>query len=497
MTSPHQPRSRRRRNALRLPFSVLLATAVVAAPAPRPAAASDPAGATVQVVAQVSPPDWASPWQRTGVQSVAGSGVVLEGGRILTNAHVVADAVSVEVKRSGRTRRFTAAVEHVCHPCDLALLTVAEEGFLEGVEPLALGGLPRLEDKVQVYGFPVGGETVSVSSGVVSRIEVGTYAHSLEDLLMIQIDAAVNPGNSGGPVLVDGKLVGVASQYLEEAENIGYIIPVPVVRHFLDDVADGGFDGFPRLGVELQPVGSAVFSEYLGVGKTPAGGMVARVNFGSPAWGVLEPGDVLLRIGDRAVAEDLTVELSPGRRVWYGHLVRSRQMGESLDLALVRQGNLETGTVILKPWRPLVPGYRQGAGSWYMFGGLVFQPLSAELLASLEDDSHPGMMRYYTDENVVTPSRQQVVVISHVLADEVNKGFDAAAHRVVVAVDRKPVSDLRQMISLIEGGRFPFLRLETEDGYVVVMRRDEARRAGDGIVSRHGLPADRSADLKP
>ena len=72
---------------------------------------------------------------------------------------------------------------------------------------------------------------MSITRGVVSRIEHDAYAHSSIELLAVQIDAAINSGNSGGPVLTDHSISGVVMQYLPDSENIGYMVPAPVVRH--------------------------------------------------------------------------------------------------------------------------------------------------------------------------------------------------------------------------------------------------------------------------
>ncbi|KAG6503303.1 hypothetical protein ZIOFF_035614 [Zingiber officinale] len=112
------------------------------------------------------------------------------------------------------------------------------------------------KDSVTVVGYPLGGDTISMTKGVVSRIE---YAHGFSDLLGIQIDAAINPGNSGGPAFNDlGECIGVImfngnASESEDIENIGYVIPTTVVSHFLDDYErNGKYTGFPSLGVLLQ-----------------------------------------------------------------------------------------------------------------------------------------------------------------------------------------------------------------------------------------------------
>lgn len=128
-----------------------------------------------------------------------------------------------QVKRRGDDTKFLAKVLAIGTECDVALLTVDDDAFWEGLRPLEFGGLPRLQDAVAVVGYPIGGDTISVTSGVVSRIEVLSYAHGSTELLGIQIDAAINSGNSGGPVFNSrGECVGIAFQSLTgDAENIG------------------------------------------------------------------------------------------------------------------------------------------------------------------------------------------------------------------------------------------------------------------------------------
>ena len=156
---------------------------------------------------------------------------------------------NVRVRRHGESKKHTARVLHIGHECDLALLTVDDRSFFDGIQPLIFGGVPQLQRSVICLGYPIGGDNISVSKGVVSRVDVTEYAHAGEYLLAVQIDAAINPGNSGGPALLDDKVVGVAFESLDEGENVGYIIPVPVIQHFLQDVqVHGKYTGFCVVG---------------------------------------------------------------------------------------------------------------------------------------------------------------------------------------------------------------------------------------------------------
>ncbi|PPR86116.1 hypothetical protein GOBAR_AA34573 [Gossypium barbadense] len=161
----------------------------------------------------------------------------------LQDANFLNAVVKVKVKRRGDDTKYVAKVLARGVDCDIALLSVESEEFWKGAKPLHLGHLPRLQDAVTVVGYPLGGDTISVTKGVVSRIEVTSYAHGSSDLLGIQIDAAINPGNSGGPAFNEqGECIGVAFQVYrsEEAENIGYVIPTTVVSHFLNDYERNG-----------------------------------------------------------------------------------------------------------------------------------------------------------------------------------------------------------------------------------------------------------------
>ncbi|MDX1388796.1 MAG: serine protease [Acidobacteriota bacterium] len=461
--------------------------------------------AVVKVFTQSDAPDYDQPWQTEGVVSSAGSGLVVStarGPRVLTNAHVVENQVFIEVRRYGKPTKYVAEVEGAGHDCDLALLTVEGNGFFRGATPIPIGELPMLGNHVTVLGYPIGGDRLSLTQGIVSRIEMAQYAHSQRRLLSVQIDAAINAGNSGGPVVGDdGRLVGVAFQALDEGENIGYVIGSPVVRRFLSDLDDGTFDGFPDIGIVTQPLGSQSHRGALGLPARLHGGLlVADVVYGGSAWRCLRRGDVLLKIGRSPVASDGTVNFRKGERIHYSHVVAQRQMGQSLTVEFWRGGKARQCDIRLKPPRRLVPEDRYDVKpTYFVHAGLLFVPLTRDYLKTWGSEwwsSAPAKLQSIYENQIRTSTRREVVLLQKVLADRVNQGYHEMESQVVVRVQGKRIRRLSELIRIVGAAKARFLRFDFDDRTSIVLDRSLAAQRHEAILKRFGIPHDRSEDLR-
>lgn len=455
----------------------------------------------VKVLTVSDDPDYDQPWQTRGPSSATGSGAIVKtkrGLRVLTNAHVVQNQVFVEVRRHGLSEKYAAEVEGVGHECDLALLRVDNRDFFAGAKAIPLGKLPALSQHVSVLGYPIGGERLSVTQGVLSRIEVTSYAQSQRRLLAGQIDAAINAGNSGGPVVRNGRLVGVAFQSLEEGENIGYMIAEPVVRHFLHDLEDGAFDGFPDLGAITHNLESEAHRRSLGLTE-PHGVLVSDVVFGGSAWNALKRGDVLLEIDGTKIAADGTVPFARGSRIDYAYVVSLHHVGERLDMKVWRDHRTVNLSVELLPPQHLVAEDRYDVKpTYYIFGGLLFVPLTRDYLKTWGQHwwahaPHALMAKY--ESAIRTPAQHEVVVLQKVLADPVNHGYHDLESVEIVRVQGKAIRSLRDLIRYVETDASEFVSFETADGVVIVLDRKQALFRMPHVMRRFGVPRDRSADL--
>ena len=343
----------------------------------------------VKIYVTLQQEDFLQPWQPRPPVSGNGSGFIIKGKRIMTNAHVVSDARFIEVQREGDPAKYPATVAFIAHDCDLAVLTVKDERFFADTRPLSFGrDLPSLNDSVVVLGYPMGGDRLSLTKGVVSRIDYSLYSHSAVDShLVMQVDAAINPGNSGGPVLFGDMAVAVAFQGIVGAQNLGYAIPLPVIEHFLKDIEDGTYDGYPELGVEHMETRNPALRADLGLPPSLTGVVVAYVDPFAAAAGLLKPRDVLLAIDGHPIADDGSVGMD-GNSVEYAEFVERKQCTETIILTLWRSN--QTAAVIVPLKRKADPFiFRQTYDQkpeYVITGGLVFSPLSRGYLATLGND---------------------------------------------------------------------------------------------------------------
>lgn len=478
---------------------------------PRTDAADAFRRAAVKIFTVIKRPNYYQPWDLGYQSNSGGSGCVIEGRRILTNAHVVADQVFVEVLKPGETTKFTASVEHVDHECELAVLRVNDPAFFRGTVPVRLGQLLERRKKVAVCGFPVGGNDLSITEGVVSRVEVVTYTHSQRELLAMQTDAAINPGNSGGPVIHEGRLVGIAFQSYSGsgAENTGYAVPVPIIRRFLKEVESGGCRGVPHLGIHWQKMESASLRASLGMRADQTGILVTKVVHGSSADGVLAENDVVTAISGSRLANDGSARLSASDRVNFTHLVSQERVGDVLALSILRGGRKHEVSVTLGPIKELVPGPRYDVRPTYLlFAGLVFMPLTHNFLRVWEWNDVEPRFKYLHSHGLPSPRRKGIVFINQVLAHPVNVGYHNLRSAIVERVNGARIREMADVTTALKRPRGGYQVIELDHhpilggadydrafGNRLVLDAEAAQASTAEILARYGIARDRSRDM--
>lgn len=464
------------------------------------AQAAEPEKSVVQILNFSQQPVWDEPWRFDSVRRSSGTGFVIKGKRIMTNAHVVSWGRQILVKRYQDPRPYNARVVFIGHDCDLALLEVEDEAFFNGLEPLVMGDLPPVRSTVVTYGYPAGGEQISYTRGVVSRIEVQNYVHiGNRGLLTVQTDAAINPGNSGGPVIQDDKVVGVAFQGISGLENTGFFIPPPVVEHFLKDVEDGTYHGFPQAGIRLSPLQNDAYRRYLKLKDDDIGARIDGIQNIPSTQKVLRPDDVLLQVGKFPVGSDGTV-VYEGNRVSLSAAMQEVQHGESVKLKVWREGKeVELDLpVFVNDADKVVGNQHDVLPRYYIYGGMVFTPLSLDYLKTFgrnwsDDTSNEVVYElYYRRAEAPETLRTEPVMLATTLAHPVNANFSIKGRILVDKINGKKIDKLEDVVAAFAENKegqhlIEFIPLNSMEA----IDRVEADTANPQILKTYGIAQDR------
>jgi S1-C subfamily serine protease len=451
----------------------------------------------VRVFATTQDPDYDCPWQARTPSRSTGSGVVIGPDQILTGAHVVANGTFLQIQKLSDPNKTVAHVVSVCHDADLALLEVEAEGFLSDIEPAPLGELPDLRQKVSVVGYPVGGEEISITEGVVSRLEVQRYSHSQRHLLAVTVDAAINAGNSGGPVFSGNEVVGIAFQKLSGADNIGEMVPPPVIRTFLDGIEAGKEPRIPGMGISTQNLENPQLRRKLGLTEDESGVMIVGIEYGSAAQGCLNKRDVLLEVDGLRIANNGTVQYRDRYRTRYDVLLGQNYIGNTMKLRVLRGGERIDVDMTLRQLRYLVPRAQYDVQpTYFVYGGLVFQALTRDFLATWESwwNKAPKEFLNYYYSGTRTEERQQVVVLTQILADELNVGYGHLYNEGIKELNGVKVRDMVDFVERIEATE-GVVEINTSSGGVIMLDAAETKAAQLRIMQRYHIARDRSANL--
>ncbi len=442
-------------------------------------------------------PDYRTPWNPGNISRGSGTGFLIGVNRFLTNAHVDSNSRLVYLKKINDPRPYKARILHIAHDCDLAMLELEDPTPFADVPPLQLGDIPRLNTEVIAVGYPIGGQRISVTRGVVSRIDFRPYSHSEVDFhLTIQVDAAINPGNSGGPVLQDGNVVGVAFQGYSGAvaQNVGYMIPFPVIERFLTDVEDGAYDHYVDLAIGEFNLLNPAQRRALGLEQNDVGVMVSDVNSAGSAGGKVEVTDVLLAIDGHPIASNGMVNIH-GEEVNMNEIVERKFAGDHITLKVWRDGKAIDVDIALKRFLPYLMQAAQydKKPEYLVFAGLVFQPLDRNLAGARgTDDLHVRYLFNHFVSDKLYEERPEVVILTSVLPDAINTHLQSLAG---CAIDEVNGREIKSMLDLHEALNDPQPREYhvvkcLGQGLPIVLEASRVPEAQKRIMAQYGIPAD-------
>jgi S1-C subfamily serine protease len=475
-------------------------------PVPVPIAPTKPNGpvhkSLVRITATAVEPDYKAPWNAGSLGRGVGAGFVIDGNRIMTNAHVVSNSRYLTVERDGDPNKYRARVLFIGHDCDLALITVDAPNFFKNMLPLKFGGIPALESAVSAYGYPIGGERMSVTTGIVSRVDFQLYTHSsIDQHLAIQISAQINPGNSGGPVMQNGKVVGVAFQGYsgDVAQGVAYMIPTPVINRFLKDIGNGHYDKYVDLGITYSKLQNPAQRRFLGLKEDDRGVLVSTVVAAGPSANILRPGDVLLAIDDHPIASDSNVELE-GERADFQEVVERKFNGDSVKFDIWRDKQPVTIEIKLyTPWPYRIQGHSYDVRPRYvLYGGLLFQPLNLDLLEAYRptDLRLRHFFEYFVLEQLYL-EHPDVIVLTNILPDPTNTYLAPYRGGIVDEINGRKIRTLDELAKAFAETPEHFVIRMIGDGPPLVLDRNKVEAARERIKTRYNVLKEQNLEEQP
>jgi S1-C subfamily serine protease len=459
----------------------------------------------VKVFSTLRYPDPSKPWTKAAPSEVTGSGVVIEGKRILSNAHVVLYASQIQVQANQAGDKISATVEAVAPGIDLAVLKLDDESLFDTHPPLARAKtIPDIKDPVLVYGYPQGGNSLSITKGIVSRIEFTPYNFPVSGL-RIQIDAAINPGNSGGPAVAGDKMIGLAFSHLGNSENIGYIIPAEEIDLFLQDIQDGHYHGKPAMYEDLQTLENPALRTFLKLDKTVEG-MVVHKPDSSAADYPLKEWDLITKIGDTPVDDQGMIKAGANLRVRFEYLVQKLAKNGKVPLTVVRAGKeMPVELPVSTKRRMLIPDLEGAYPSYFVYGPLAFTPATEQFVGGLLRNNTRAM-NYLTalgsplisrnGERPAFEGEGLVVVSSPFFPHKLSKGYSDPFAQVVKSVNGIPIKNLNHLVEVLRDAKDEYITIEFNSRYgeTLVFPRKEMAAATDEILSDNGVRSQGTPD---
>ena len=439
--------------------------------------------------------DYLSPWQYGQSANSTATGFIIDGERIITNAHAVLNSKFLQVRKEGDSKKYKAVVKFTSEEYDLALVEIEDKSFFNGTVPLKLGTLPEIQEKLTVYGYPLGGDKLSTTQGIVSRMEHNTYTLTNRKFLIGQTDAAINSGNSGGPVVSKGKVAGVAFAGLNSADNIGYFIPVNILNNFLEDIKDGKYDGPPLLGVEWLELESPSHRRMLGIEDKTGGILIKKVFKNSPFEGVLQKNDVLMKLDNYPIEYDGTIEFRKNEKTDFSYVNQEKKYGENLSYEIIRDKKTKTGQVKLEKkdikYTVVTEVTIETPPSYMVYGGLLFEPLTSNYMAGVVEK-----LGSVYDKEELYKDYKQLVVLVRVLPFDVNLGYTDAEHEIIVKVNGEKYKDFKDFAQKVKNVKSGFIVFENDNGDEIVLDVKEVEEQREALMQNYNISSDMSDDIK-
>lgn len=400
-------------------------------------------------------PDAEAPWALQNLDLTGHAGVVVAENRILTQASIVTHAAYIQAQKVDDVEKIPLKVVFADYEANLALLAPADGRKLAGVKVMPLGPDIPVGSDVWLIGIENDRQLQRISLRAMEvRLREASPGGAI--LSTFSLSGQARSSCKSDPVVRSGVLVGLC---IGVADAQPQVLTSGVLRHFLADrLEPEHYRGFGWSGISLFPVKSPWQRKLLGVPAGKGAQRVASVAETSPFFDCAKIDDVIIAVDDVMIDQRGFFHHPRWGSVPIGHYIIGKYAGEHMNIRFLRSGQMQTCTKVLRRYSSqdnVVPGPSNGGGFPHLiFGGLLFRELGADFLSLFGKDwprtSPPALSFFYHFMNEPSLVRRRILVLSNVLADEFNAGYEKLENLILESVNGRPVSSLEELKVLLK-----------------------------------------------
>jgi S1-C subfamily serine protease len=295
----------------------------------------------------------------------------------------------------------------------------------------------------------------------------------------------------------------VAFQSAVRGENIGYMVPAPVINHFLTDISNGEYSGFPELGILFQKMENPDIREKYKMKQNHSGILVIGILYDSPVKDIINIDDVVLSIEGNVIENDGSVEFRAGERTSLNYVVQKKFINDTITIKVLRNGSTKELkvklTVPMNSTRLVPLEQYETPPTYYISGGLIFAPLTKNYLFEWGNQwffSAPAKLLDIYQNGVRTEDRKEVILLTKVLADEINLGYHDIDNVIITKINGKQISSMKDVVDVIENNKGVYHIIEDDTGKKIILRKDQVDKYSSRILQTYRIDSDRSDNLK-
>jgi hypothetical protein len=436
----------------------------------------------VDVLVTTQTCDERMPWRLSRPMTRQGYGVVVGPGRVLTTEELIRQATLVELRQPGRAMKVAATLRQSDPQCNVALLETTDAAFCRELAPVPLAGQVARGDQTRIVQYDDSGLRQE-GTGRIIEIGVEALPSAPAAVLTCRVLSDLRVLNPGAPVFSDGYLAGMMMRY-DAQHQTGFVLPAPVLSRFLLMAAEPEYQAPPSEGFSWVPLVDAVKRRYLGVPAEVGGVLIIEVATNGSVATALQPNDVLVAWDGFALDNQGFYPDPQYGRTRLVHAIAGRhRVNDRVTLEFIRRGVRQKSAVVLQPYQEedtLVPENTRGTPPAYLVeSGLVLRELTARYLRAGGRGLGGANLRlahlYLAGGSRPAPAGEHLVILSGVLPDPANVGYQELRDELVTAVNGEPVHNLAEVCRILDrDGSLTRLRLE---GRGVELALDATQRA--------------------